>query len=223
MIIAGFSPNSFVDYPKNIAAVIFLAGCNLDCWYCHNRDLIEGRFEQVSLEEILKRIEEKKGFLDGVVITGGEALLSSLDDLISLAKKIKEMGLLVKLDTNGTRPEKLKALLPYLDYVAMDIKAPLDKYSIVTPIQEEDIENIKKSIDILMNSDIDYEFRTTFDPHLTIDDIETIAKTIKGAKAYNIQQINIPAHIDMKRYSTAYIMECVERANKYVTTTARSI
>lgn len=223
MVIAGFSPNSFVDYPQNIAAVIFLAGCNFDCWYCHNRDLIEGRFEEVSLDKVLEKIESRKGFLDGVVITGGEALLSPIDDLISLAKKIKDMGLLVKLDTNGTRPEKLKALIPYLDYVAMDIKAPLDRYSIVTPIKDDDIENIKKSIDILMNSDIDYEFRTTFDPHLTSDDIEKIAKTIKGAKAYNIQQINVPSHIDMKRYSTDYLNESAKRANKYVKTSVKNV
>src|SRR5574344_680421 len=112
MIIAGFAPNSCVDYPKNIAAVVFLPGCNFDCWYCHNRDLIEGRFTPIDEKEVLEKIEKRKRFLDGVVITGGEPLLSPLNDLKAFIGKIKDMGLLVKLDSNGTFPDKLAELLP---------------------------------------------------------------------------------------------------------------
>lgn len=223
MIIAGFAPNSCVDYPGNIAAVIFLGGCNMNCWYCHNRDLVEGRIEEISLDYVLERLEKRKNFLDGVVITGGEALLTPLNELKDLILKIKAMGLLVKLDTNGSRPEQLKEILPLIDYVAMDIKAPLPLYRVVTPMDSVSIEDIKKSIDIIINSDIDYEFRTTFDPHLTKFDIEDIAKLIAGAKAYYVQQINIPKDSDMLTKSSDYIKESAQLADKYVPTKVRNV
>lgn len=224
MVIAGFSPNSCVDYPKNIAAVVFLPGCNFDCWYCHNRDLIEGRFSPLDVIEVLEKIEKRKGFLDGVVITGGEPLLTPLSEIKWFIGKIKEKGLLVKLDTNGTKPNELLELLPLLDYVAMDIKAPIGQYNIITPLREGQEESIRKSIEILMNCSIEYEFRTTFDPNLTKDDIKSIAKMIKGAKAYNLQQINIPkTHEEIKTRSSDYLRECALLASEYVPTKVRNI
>lgn len=224
MVIAGFAPNSCVDYPQNIAAVVFLPGCNFDCWYCHNRDVIEGKFIPVGEEEVLERIEKRKGFLDGVVITGGEPTLTPLKDLKDFILKIKEMGLLVKLDTNGTKPEIIAELLPLIDYVAMDIKAPIGQYNVVTPLKEGQEDNIKKSIKLIMESSIDYEFRTTFDPNLTKEDIRLIAKTIKGAKAYSIQQINIPkGYDDIQTRSSEYLKECGEIANEYVPTKVKNI
>lgn len=224
MIIAGFAPNSCVDYPKNIAAVVFLPGCNFDCWYCHNRDLIEGRFTPIDEKEVLEKIEKRKRFLDGVVITGGEPLLTPLNDLKAFIGKIKDMGLLVKLDSNGTFPDKLAELLPLVDYVAMDIKAPISQYRIVTPMREGLEENIKKSIRLLMSSNIDYEFRTTFDPNLTKNDIKEIAEMITGAKAYSLQQINIPkGHEDKLTRSSEYLTECAEIASQYVPTKVRNV
>jgi pyruvate formate lyase activating enzyme len=224
MVIAGFSPNSCVDYPKNIAAVVFLPGCNLNCWYCHNRDLIEGRFTPIQEDEVLSVIEKRKGFLDGVVITGGEPLLTKLSELEEFIKKIKKMGLLVKLDTNGTKPNELLSLLPLLDYVAMDIKAPIGQYNIITPLKPGQEENIAKTIDILLKSSIDYEFRTTFDPNLTKEDIVSIAKRIKGAKAYNLQQINIPlSHEETKTRSSEYLKECALLSSEFVPTKIRNI
>jgi pyruvate formate lyase activating enzyme len=224
MIIAGFAPNSCVDYPKNIAAVVFLPGCNFDCWYCHNRDIIEGSFTPIDEKEVLEKIEKRKRFLDGVVITGGEPLLTSLNELKVFIEKIKAMGLLVKLDTNGTFPEKLEELLPMLDYVAMDIKAPISQYKIVTPMREGQEENIRKSIKLLMNSSIDYEFRTTFDPNLTKIDIKEIAEMIAGAKAYSLQQINIPkGYEDKFTRSSEYLTECAEIASQYVPTKVKNI
>ena len=127
MNIGGLVKNSFVDYPQQIAAVIFTNGCNMNCWYCHNQDLITGTRARIPEDFVLSYLKERKNKIDGVVITGGEPTLQI--DLLPFIKKIKDMGYLVKLDTNGSNPNILEELisLKLIDYIAMDIKAPKNK------------------------------------------------------------------------------------------------
>lgn len=192
MNIVGFEKNSFVDFPSNIASVVFTPGCNFNCWYCHNKEIInetEGTFDQ---NQILNFLKERVGFLDGVVVTGGEPTMQA--DLLEFIKSIKEIGLKVKLDTNGTNPKRVKDLIDnnLLDYIAMDIKAPFEKYNIITPINSGLIELIKQSVDIIKNSNIDYEFRTTFAPNLSVEDIKKIMDEIGEVKCYTLQAYRTP-------------------------------
>lgn len=194
IIIGGLQKSSLIDYPEKIAAIIFTQGCNFRCPYCHNPELIEGKGETVN--GVLEFLKTRIGKLDGVVITGGEPTIHK--DLPEFIKEIKGLGFAVKLDTNGTNPEMLNTLIQekLIDYVAMDIKAPIgqysDKYSEVT-CSSVNIDNILKSIEILKNSQIyqnfDYEFRTTVvKSQLTTDDFEEIGELIKGAKKYYLQK-----------------------------------
>lgn len=186
MKIAGYVKTSFIDYPARISCAVFLGGCNFDCWYCHNRPYIRSAGD-IDESEVLEFLQKRKGWLQGVVISGGEpALNKELPDFI---KKVKAMGYPVKLDTNGSRPDSLKNLIDQglLDYIAMDYKAPLEKYAQTAGVPV-DITAIKKSVEIIMNSGIDYEFRTTFAPTLTKEDIVQIAKELEGAKRYCLQQ-----------------------------------
>ena len=196
MNIGGIVKNSFVDYPEKIACVIFTTGCNMNCWYCHNKHLLNGNPSKLDENEILNFLQEHKTFLDAVVISGGEPTLQP--DLQDFIKKIKGMGYLIKLDTNGTNYTELKNLIEnnLIDYVAMDIKAPIDKYSLITSCY--DIQSIKRSILLLKQGKIKYEFRTTFSPDLTLDDFLSIAKELKGAENYSIQQYKIPKYLESK-------------------------
>ncbi|MBQ2863862.1 MAG: anaerobic ribonucleoside-triphosphate reductase activating protein [Clostridia bacterium] len=193
MEISGLIKNSFVDYPKNIACVVFTAGCNMNCWYCHNHDLISETKGEIDEEYVFSLLEERKKFLDGVVITGGEPTLQP--DLTEFIKKIKSIGLKVKLDTNGTNLSVVKNLVNagLLDYIAMDVKAPLSKYSVITSVPN--IQEIKDSIEYIKNCGVDYEFRTTFAPNLTSDDIKQLVKDIGFVKNYALQQYRKPEHI----------------------------
>lgn len=193
MEISGLIKNSFVDYPKNIACVVFTAGCNMNCWYCHNHDLISETKGEIDEEYVFSLLEERKKFLDGVVITGGEPTLQP--DLTEFIKKIKAIGLKVKLDTNGTNLSVVKNLVNagFLDYIAMDVKAPLSKYSVITSVPN--IQEIKDSIEYIKNCGVDYEFRTTFAPNLTSDDIKQLVKDIGFVKNYALQQYRKPEHI----------------------------
>lgn len=189
MLIAGFQKNSFVDYPKKIAAVVFTPGCNMRCWYCHNRHIIDGAPEELFAEEyVLDFLHRRQGMLDAVVITGGEPTLQQ--NLVPFIDMVRDLGYLVKLDTNGTNPQLLASLLSSgrLDYVAMDIKAPLEKYDVITPLMAVDMAKVRQSINLLRSSDVESEFRTTFAPNLTVDDAAQIAREIEGTKHYYIQQ-----------------------------------
>jgi len=220
MNIVGFLPNSFVDYPKNISAVIFTGGCNFDCTYCHNKWTIDARGEWV-LDEILQKIEKNASFLDAVTITGGEPTLQSLEKLQNAIAKIKALGLKVKLDTNGSNPEKLEKLLASLDYVAMDVKAPLEKYSLITPISGKTINRIAQSIHLIMGGTKGYEFRTTFAPELSLADIEEIAQTIKGAKRYFIQKYSPIEGREDKPHKKEYAEQALQVASTWVPTFLR--
>jgi len=193
MRIAGIQKNSFVDYPGNIAAVVFTSGCNLNCYFCHNRHIINPENIDVTydIDDVMRFLDSRRSFLDGVVISGGEPTLQP--DLEEFIVKIKRLGYLVKLDTNGTRPFVLRKLIDknLVDYIAMDIKAPFEKYNEICGV-EVDITSIQQSIEIIMNAGCDYEFRTTFVPELNKDDILEIVRTIRRAKRYVLQQFRIP-------------------------------
>lgn len=187
MNIGGFMKQSFVDFPKTISAVIFTNGCNLNCWYCHNSQLIKGDYKvETTLSYIYDFLERRKGFIDGVVISGGEPTIQR--DLVEVINELKSRGFKVKLDTNGTNPQVLKKVLPKLDYVAMDIKNSLENYE--KTVGKVDVDKIKQSVMEIMRSAKDYEFRTTFSPDITFDDIEKIGQLIKGAKTFVLQTYN---------------------------------
>ena len=189
MKISGFQKMTLLDFPGKVAATIFTFGCNLRCPFCHNASLVlGGAQESYTEEEILSYLEKRKGLLDGVCITGGEPLLQ--DGIAEFIKSIKDLDYSVKLDTNGCYPEKLKELINsgLVDYVAMDIKNSLSKYGETVGIKNFDTAPIKESISFLINSNIDFEFRTTVVSELhTVEDIKAISEEIRGAKKYFLQ------------------------------------
>lgn len=162
MIIGGFQKFSLLDYPDQISAIVFTQGCNFSCSYCHNKELLEKEPSNLTIDpqEIWDLLNKRWKQIDAVVITGGEPTIQP--DLIEFMQKIKALGFLVKLDTNGSNPEVIEEVirLKLADYIAMDIKAPLEKYQDITN-SVIDTEKIKKSINLIMNSGIKYEFRTT--------------------------------------------------------------
>lgn len=185
MNIAGVQKVTLLDYPGKVACEIFTQGCNFECPFCQNSSLIPitntGEFSE---EEIFEYLNLRKNILDGVVITGGEPTVQK--DLKGFIKKIKDLGLLVKLDTNGGNPKVLQELIDekLVDYVAMDIKNIFNKYNI-TAGKKINLDNIKKSIEILKASKIDYEFRTTIIKEMhSLDDIISICKLVGDAKYY---------------------------------------
>lgn len=190
MQIAGFVKNSFVDYPNQISSVVFTLGCPLNCYYCHNKHIIKQQ-DQILLPEsqIFDFLGRRKGLVDAVVISGGEPTVQA--DLIEFITKIKKLGYLVKLDTNGINPHILEQLFErqLLDYVAMDLKCSLEDYSKVCGTKVN-TQNIQKSVDSIIQSGIDYEFRTTLIPEITADEFEKMLKTIIGAKNYYLQKCN---------------------------------
>ncbi|HAG11518.1 MAG TPA: anaerobic ribonucleoside-triphosphate reductase activating protein [Desulfotomaculum sp.] len=190
MLIGGYTRFSLIEYPGRICAVIFTKGCNFKCPYCHNPELVKSDPRQTpALElEVLDFLKRRQGKLDGVVVTGGEPTIQA--NLIPFLEKIKKIGYPVKLNTNGSLPSVLKNIisLELVDYVAMDIKAPFDKYCSVTN-SLVDLKKILQSISLIINSRLDYEFRTTLVKSLlTPEDILEISKTIKGAKLYILQK-----------------------------------
>lgn len=189
MIIGGFQTTTLLDYPGKVACTIFTAACNMRCPFCQNSDLITGSFEtRYSEEEVLAYLSKRKGLLDGVCITGGEPTLQK--DLAEFICKIKDLGLLVKLDSNGLNPDIIKMLYSgnLIDMVAMDIKSGPSTYGAACGIKDIDIGKIKESIDFLITSGIDYEFRTTLVKGIhRLEDMKEITSLIKGAKAYFLQ------------------------------------
>ena len=203
MKIGGFQKTSLLDYPKNISAIIWTIGCNFRCPFCYNKDLVLGELGTFSEEEIFSFLKKRRGLLEGLVISGGEPLMQ--EDITDFITKVKKMKYLVKIDTNGMYPEKLKELIDkkIIDYVSMDVKAPKNKYDKLSGVKT-DIKKIEKSIDIIKNSKIDYEFRTTFVPGLLEKkDIIEIAKWLDGSKKYFLQQFdNEPTLISNKLFNT---------------------
>ena len=162
MKISGLQKMTLLDYPGKVACTVFLQGCNFRCPFCHNSDLLGGTGpEGIAVEELLAFLKKRQGLLDAVCITGGEPTLQN--DLIDLIRSIKELGYLVKLDTNGTRPEVVKALAEenLIDYVAMDIKNSPALYPETAGAPHMDLSKIEQTMSLLMDGLVDYEFRTT--------------------------------------------------------------
>jgi pyruvate formate lyase activating enzyme len=181
---------SLIDYPGKICAILFTQGCNFRCPYCHNPELVNPQKfgESIAHDEIFSFLERRKGKLDAVSITGGEPTIH--EDIVGFIRNIKDLGYLVKIDTNGSKPEILRELTgeKLLDSIAMDVKAPLDKYK-NTVGKPFDTRLIEESIHLIMNSGIDYEFRTTIVKSLLDeDDILKIGKVIKNADRYVLQK-----------------------------------
>jgi pyruvate formate lyase activating enzyme len=203
--IKGFLETSFSDWPGRVVSVLFLPSCNFRCPFCHNHGLVlqPEKFDSFPWEVILERLQRRRGWIDGVCLTGGEPTLHPwlprlIRELRSNRKLTPAGGPLgVKLDTNGTRPEILAELRSarLIDYVAMDLKAPLrpDRYSALTgvPCGEEQVGRIQASIQILLEGKMDYEFRTTVVPALLEEEeVYALARSIRGARRYTLQSFN---------------------------------
>ncbi|MBR2466779.1 MAG: anaerobic ribonucleoside-triphosphate reductase activating protein [Clostridia bacterium] len=190
MIINGFQKLTLLDFPAHTAAIVFTAGCDLRCPFCHNAPLVSRirLDERIDEGEVFSYLEKRFGILDGVCVSGGEPLLQK--DIFAFLERVKDMGYDVKLDTNGSSPERLREVIDrgLADYVAMDIKNAPELYQKTTGIGDLDIEPFSKSRDILLSSSVDYEFRTTVTSELhTPKSIAAAAEWIKGAKRYFIQ------------------------------------
>lgn len=213
MEIVGIQKLTLLDYPGKIACTIFTNGCNFRCPFCHNGELVVNPSLNniLDIEEVFKFLKERFGRLDAVCITGGEPTLQK--DLIEFIKRVKEIGYKVKLDTNGYFPSKLKELLDLklIDCVAMDIKNSLEKYPITCGLEKMLLKNIVKSIDLIINSEIDYEFRTTVVKELhNKEDFVKIASLIKGAKKYFLQRFEDTPQNIKKGYSANSVEELKE-------------
>lgn len=190
MQIHGFQKMTLLDYPGKVAATVFTGGCNFRCPFCHNALLVTelSGSPVIPEEEVLAHLEKKKKLLDGVAVTGGEPLLQK--DLPAFLKKLKEMGYPVKLDTNGSFPDRLKELVKagLVDYVAVDIKNRPEKYAETVGVADFDLTPVRETVDFLLSDAVDYEFRTTVVRQFhTPEDIRAAADWIRGAKRYFLQ------------------------------------
>ena len=220
MKICGLQKLTLLDFPGRLACTVFLGGCNFKCPYCYNTSLIDASRAKtlINEEDFLSFLDSRKGKLQGVATTGGEPLLNP--DIRNFILKIKERGFLVKLDTNGSFPERLEALIDegLVDYVAMDIKNVYGKYSI-TVGANVNLEKIKQSINILLSNKVDYEFRTTVIKEFhDIEDFNVIGKMIKGAKNYFIQNFqdkdSVFGHFNPLTYEE--LKQCLEVVKQYI-------
>ena len=185
MKIAGFQKLTLLDYPSKVACIIFTQGCNYKCPYCQNSGLIDHSNEDlIDEEEIFKYLNKRKGVIDGIVISGGEPTIQK--DLKTFMKKVKDLGFLVKLDTNGSNPNLVEEIINegLVDYIAMDIKNVLKLYKDVTDVTPK-VENLKRSIELIKNSPIEHEFRTTIIKNIhDIDKILEICSYVEGEKMF---------------------------------------
>ena len=189
MTIHGLQKMTLLDFPGRVACTVFLGGCDLRCPFCHNFDLATGRAPALMTDdELISFLKKRRGLLEGVAITGGEPCLRP--ELPDFMRRIRELGYSVKLDTNGTHPDRLCDILKsgLADYVAMDIKNAPDKYGLTVGVEGLDLGPIRESVQLLMHSDVDYEFRTTVVDELhEAKDFEVIGAWIQGARRYALQ------------------------------------
>lgn len=191
MVIQGLQKLTLLDYPEKVACTVFTAGCNFRCPFCHNASLVIDTYRNKAIpeEEIWKFLEKRKGVLDGVCVTGGEPLIQhGIEDFLA---RIQEMGYAVKLDTNGSFPDKLRRITEegLVDYVAMDLKNSPKNYGRTIGIEGYDLTNIRKSVEFLLGDPVSYEFRTTVVQEFhQRSDFEAIGEWIAGAKRYYLQQ-----------------------------------
>ncbi|ABR47588.1 anaerobic ribonucleoside-triphosphate reductase activating protein [Alkaliphilus metalliredigens QYMF] len=187
MNIIGQEKSSFIDYPDKISTVYFTGGCNFRCGYCHNGEIVNNQGRTINEDEILGFLKKRKKFIDAVCISGGEPTLQN--DLYEFVLQIKDLGFYVKLDTNGTNPTLLEKLIGenLIDYIAMDVKGPLEKYEMIVRTKVN-LEDIKRSIELIQQSQVSYEFRTTVCQELfSREDFINIGKLLQGSKKYYLQ------------------------------------
>ncbi|MDR2707123.1 MAG: anaerobic ribonucleoside-triphosphate reductase activating protein [Nitrososphaerota archaeon] len=217
MKFSGLQKTSLLDYPDKVASVLFTPGCNLHCAYCHNWEIATNP-QPPFLQEttVLEILENRKKYVDAIVITGGEPCMHK--ELPKFLAKLKERGFSIKLDTNGFYPDILEECLSYVDYIALDIKTSLEKYS---QLGAQNTDSLQKSIEILKKSEIPYEFRTTIVPEIvTLQDIEQIGKLSEGSKRHALQQF-IPENTSdkhyqkMQCYAPEVIQEFADTLSKY--------
>lgn len=221
MRINGFTGVSLLDYPGHVTSIVYTSPCNFKCPFCHNASLVEVNNDTLLLGEILEQIKDRAGFVDAVAITGGEPTLNP--GLVDFCSLIKDMKLKVKLDTNGYRPEIIKELIDeeLVDYIAMDIKSSPEKYKMASG-REIDFGKIKKSIELIMISGVEHEFRTTAVPGIVEkEDFEQIGKLINGADRFSIQQYdnkNTLSHVftGIPPYPEQKLEEFAEIMKEYV-------
>lgn len=240
MKIGGLQKLTLVDYPSKIAATVFLTGCNFKCGFCHNAGLVDveeiKKQPEISEKDFFEFLDSKVGLIDGICITGGEPTINL--NLIDFIKKIKEKGFLVKLDTNGSNPEMLEGIIrpiggeKLVDFIAMDIKTSIDvksqdpisnaqNYGKATGVNVN-IDNIKRSVKLIKNSGIDYEFRTTVVPGVVEkEDIEKIGQWLQGAKKFALQQFRNQKVLDksfetVQPYSEETLKEFKKILEKYI-------
>jgi pyruvate formate lyase activating enzyme len=234
MIIGGLEKLTLLDYPDHLAAIVFTQGCNFRCHFCYNPMLVLSRegadeknikkekgFSEIFPEDLFLFLESRRGRLDGVVITGGEPTLHA--DLPNFIKKIKSLGYDVKLDTNGTNPTMLRSLIKakLIDYVAMDLKAPFEKYELTTGVPVN-CNNLGKSVKIIMTSGLPYEFRTTVVPGLLVaSDFTKMGQIIAGADKWYLQKFKSDTGLvdtkyqSKKAYSNKEMLEFAKLGAQY--------
>ncbi len=188
MLIGGFQKLTILDFPGKLACILFTYGCNYRCPFCHNAALVTDAREEHSVDEVLSYLKKRRGVLEGVVVSGGEPFLQP--DLEDLLHQIKDLGLAIKLDTNGTFPDRLIAAVQagLLDYVAMDIKNSKGKYPLTAGCERVSLDAVERSVEFLKSGAVDYEFRTTLVHELhTAEDMQEIGEWIRGARRYYLQ------------------------------------
>jgi len=197
-MIKGLQKTCLIDYPPYTASTVFMGGCNFSCPFCHNRDLVLNldKLDTISNEEFIEFLKSRRKWLDGVCFCGGEPLLD--EEIIGLIKKVKDLGLKVKVDTNGSNPEILKKLIndKLIDFIAMDIKNCKEKYD-ETCGCSVDIAKIEESIKLVKESGLDYQFRSTILPKLhNKEDIQKMGEWLKGSKEFCLQNFKAGSCID---------------------------
>lgn len=228
--IRGILPSSMLDWPGKICSVLFLAGCNFRCPYCHNPELLEAGkdADNIAWEGIAAYLVERKGWIDGVSITGGEPTIH--DDIPLLCERLREIGMAVKLDTNGSHPRLLEEMLSrgLLDFVAMDLKADLKRYPEVVRRQVDPLA-IAESLDMIIHSGVEHEFRCTVVPGLVgLEDLESLAQRAQGAMTFVLQQFRSditldPAYTGAEGYPEETITEWARKLNRLVPTQLRGL
>ncbi len=221
--IKGFIHNTLLDWEGRIAAIVFTPGCNCRCPYCHSPHLVfdTDDLETIPEETVLDFMQSNRAWIDGLVITGGEPTI--LPDLREFLARLKEGRIPVKLDTNGSRPEILRDILDrgLVEYVAMDVKAPREKYQQTVGVAL-DVEAVVQSVRMLIDGDVDYEFRTTINPTMELPgDIEKIARWINGARRYRLQGFRPGNCLDVSlndkaRMPAKMLFECARIAEEFV-------
>jgi pyruvate formate lyase activating enzyme len=222
--IVGFNRTSLLDWDGCVTAVIYLPGCNFRCPFCHNRELVlePEQFQDIPFDFVRQFVEENREFLDGIVVTGGEPTMHP--DLPQLLRKVKQLGVKVKLDTNGSNPDMLEDLIGagLVDFVAMDLKAPLDARYEDLAGAKVDVERLKRSVKVIMQSGVDYEFRTTMVPILLKpEDYESMAAFIATARRYVLQHFVPKNTLDpnlsvIKPLDQGKVRQIAERCKPYV-------